>query len=160
MSRSSCHVVVVGDARVGKTSLISRYVDRSFPDKPQDVAEEYRERLVELEEGRIVTLRLWECPSNGDFHPAQQRRIEGIVVVFDMTDHVSWDNVSQYLRVADRSFLDITSLPLATKPICDRRSTLRWWPTLLYGIRCNLWRHLQRKVRMLRNCSLLLFGGA
>ena len=56
-----CIVVLVGDASVGKTCLLNRYIKNEFPkQKAPTVGVEFATKVVELEKGTKVKAQIWD----------------------------------------------------------------------------------------------------
>ncbi|KAK7200127.1 ras-related protein Rab21 [Novymonas esmeraldas] len=98
MKGHSFKVVLLGDGRVGKTSLISRYVHNSFDDREVSTvqASMYSSRAVPINDPsnapgaiREVDLALWDTAGQERFHalaPMYYRNADGAIVVYDVTD--------------------------------------------------------------------------
>ncbi|EPY22953.1 Rab family, other, partial [Strigomonas culicis] len=93
MAEPSYKVVLLGEGRVGKTSLISRYVNERFNEQePSTVqATMYSTKTVALEDAPAATvlLNLWDTAGQERFHalaPIYYRQAEGAVLVYDVTD--------------------------------------------------------------------------
>ena len=103
-------VLVLGEAGVGKTSIITRFLDpkNSFPTFPQPSTidtEDHFERLrfrnnsVHLHLVDVGDRRFSTATS---FVPQIFRRVRGAVVVFDVTSEVSFLDVRKWLEVLKR----------------------------------------------------------
>ncbi|KPA78213.1 small GTPase putativesimilar to Ras-related protein Rab-21 [Leptomonas pyrrhocoris] len=91
-------VVLLGEGRVGKTSLISRYVSNSFDDKEASTvqANMYSSKAVPINDtngapGSVseVNLALWDTAGQERFHalaPMYYRNADGAIIVYDVTD--------------------------------------------------------------------------
>mmetsp|Transcript_4838 Transcript_4838/g.11822 ORF Transcript_4838/g.11822 Transcript_4838/m.11822 type:complete len:210 (+) Transcript_4838:2-631(+) len=94
-------LVVLGEGRVGKTSLLKRYVRGSFDDREaatQHAA--FLEKAVVVT-GRPVKLNLWDTAGQERFHsmaPIYYRDADGALLVYDVTDTESFDRVSKWVE--------------------------------------------------------------
>jgi Rab family, other len=98
MGGPSFKVVLLGEGRVGKTSLISRYVNNTFDDKEASTvqASMYNSKAVPLNDPtgapgtiREVNLALWDTAGQERFHalaPMYYRNADGAIIVYDITD--------------------------------------------------------------------------
>lgn len=82
-------VMVVGDKRVGKTSLVSRFIDGSFTeDRKTPKMDDRRSKTVEVE-GRRVKLQVVDAMSR-EWHLSVDtmdfRRADAIFICFDVTN--------------------------------------------------------------------------
>lgn len=91
-------VVLLGEGRVGKTSLIARYVNNTFDDKEASTvqASMYNSKAVPINDPsgapgaiREVNLALWDTAGQERFHalaPMYYRNADGAIIVYDITD--------------------------------------------------------------------------
>lgn len=98
MKGLSFKVVLLGEGRVGKTSLISRYVKNTFDDKETSTvqASMYSSKAVPINDAgsapgaiREVDLALWDTAGQERFHalaPMYYRNADGAIIVYDVTD--------------------------------------------------------------------------
>lgn len=99
MSGLTFKVVLLGEGRVGKTSLISRYVNNTFDDKEASTvqASMYNSKAVPINNDtagvpsaiREVNLALWDTAGQERFHalaPMYYRNADGAIIVYDITD--------------------------------------------------------------------------
>ena len=90
-------IVLVGDASVGKTSLITRFVDDKFEEgssKPT-VGIDYLRKMVELE-GIKVLVRFWDTAGTEKYGAVSDTAIKmaaGAVLVYDVTKRGSFDQL-------------------------------------------------------------------
>lgn len=94
-------IVILGEGRVGKTSLLRRYVKRSFDDgevSTQHAA--YLERTLTIN-GQQVQLSLWDTAGQERFHslaPMYYRDAMGALLVYDVTDIESFTRVAKWVE--------------------------------------------------------------
>ena len=94
-------VVFVGDAAVGKTQIISRYVKNFFDDDyTHTIGTEYAVKEVEINNKKIK-LQLWETTEYekyksiiGDIY----KKAEIIVLVYAINNRESFDNISDWVK--------------------------------------------------------------
>ncbi|KPI83320.1 putative small GTPase [Leptomonas seymouri] len=98
MSALAFKVVLLGEGRVGKTSLISRYVNNTFDEKEASTvqASMYSSKAVPINDpsgapGAMseVNLALWDTAGQERFHalaPMYYRSADGAIIVYDVTD--------------------------------------------------------------------------
>jgi len=92
-------IVVLGEARVGKTSLLRRFVKRSFDEgeAPTNPSSVYVEKCLSIRGGQ-VQLSLWDTAGQERFHslaPIYFRDADGALLVYDL------HNVDSFRRVAN-----------------------------------------------------------
>ncbi len=104
--------LMVGDTGVGKTALIERLVDDTFSNSLRaDIKFDYKERTVFIDNS-IIKLQVWDYLStncqrqqyplrNIPQNPAS-RGAHGFVVVFDLTEQLSYNNAKLWLNEIER----------------------------------------------------------
>eukprot|EP00696_Hemimastix_kukwesjijk_P010275 gnl/Hemi2/22953_TR7684_c0_g1_i1.p1 gnl/Hemi2/22953_TR7684_c0_g1~~gnl/Hemi2/22953_TR7684_c0_g1_i1.p1 ORF type:complete len:227 (-),score=44.59 gnl/Hemi2/22953_TR7684_c0_g1_i1:302-982(-) len=99
-------VVLLGQARVGKTSLIARYVNDTFDDNQASTAppprthSSYLSKRLSVEQ-RNVVLNLWDTAGQERFHslgPIYYRDADAAILVYDITDADSFVRVQDYVK--------------------------------------------------------------
>ena len=94
-------IVVVGDAAVGKTSLMFRFVHGSFKkDYKMTIGVNFATKLVDLD-GVKVKLSIWDTAGQERFHfllPSYYDGSSGGLVVFDVTRRDSFLNLPKWLE--------------------------------------------------------------
>lgn len=96
-------VMSIGSRGAGKTALLSRYTRNGFSeDYRRTMLSDFREVVVSVGTYRHVNLQLWE-PLQGKerckmVSPAYYRGVNPIFVMFDLTDHNSFDEVPRWLQ--------------------------------------------------------------
>merc|ERR1712159_529982 len=98
---SAFKVVLLGEGRVGKTSLLLRYVKDSFSDsQAPTVQAPYLSKPVKLENDSRVTLNVWDTAGQERFHalgPIYYRDADGALLVYDITWKESLDRVKKWV---------------------------------------------------------------
>ena len=99
-------MVVVGGIAVGKTSLIGYLLDnRPLRDPASSVGVAYSTKTLHLPSGKSVRLDVWDTAGQERFRTitsSYYRGAHGIIIVYDITDRESFDNVKQWLNEIDR----------------------------------------------------------
>eukprot|EP00420_Gonyaulax_spinifera_P026186 CAMPEP_0197898022 /NCGR_PEP_ID=MMETSP1439-20131203/43033_1 /TAXON_ID=66791 /ORGANISM="Gonyaulax spinifera, Strain CCMP409" /LENGTH=213 /DNA_ID=CAMNT_0043518703 /DNA_START=42 /DNA_END=683 /DNA_ORIENTATION=+ len=95
-------VVLVGDATVGKTHLLSRYVKGALPRTPAaTVGVEFGTRTVELPAGCTVKTQIWDTAGQERYRAitsAHYRKAAGALLVYDLTKQKSFQNCAKWLE--------------------------------------------------------------
>jgi Ras-related protein Rab-21 len=99
---SQYKVVLLGEGRVGKTSLVSRFVNDQFSDTEVSTvqANMYNKKRVSID-GKPVDISIWDTAGQERFHalgPIYYRNANGAVLVYDITDADTFDKVKMWIR--------------------------------------------------------------
>ncbi|XP_010921080.1 uncharacterized protein [Elaeis guineensis] len=94
-------LVLLGDGRVGKTSLVLRYVNNSFSEKQQaTVQASYLTKRLVIE-GVPITLSIWDTAGQERFHalgPIYYRDADAALLVYDITDNDTFVRVRKWVK--------------------------------------------------------------
>merc|ERR1712150_189402 len=95
-------VVLVGDATVGKTHLLSRYIKGSLPKAPTaTIGVEFATRTLELAEGGTIKAQLWDTAGQERYRAipsAHYRRAVGALLVYDVTRQATFQNCMKWME--------------------------------------------------------------
>ncbi|OHT00751.1 Ras family protein [Tritrichomonas foetus] len=95
--------IVIGCSGAGKTSIVRRLVDNKFVKGTQStVGIEYFTHITTIE-GRTIKMMIWDTAGQERFYTiakAYFRSALGVVLVFDITDRKSFDQLPRWLRDA------------------------------------------------------------
>lgn len=93
--------IVIGSSGVGKTSILKRLIDDQFsPDNVSTIGVEYMSTVVEID-GQAVKLQIWDTAGQEKFRSIAKsyfRHAVGVVLVYDITDRKSFDDLSLWLN--------------------------------------------------------------
>jgi len=98
---SSHKVVLLGEGRVGKTSLVLRFCRDTFTEgQPPTIQASCLERALRLGD-RTVNLVIWDTAGQERFHalgPIYYRDADAALLVFDITDTDSFKRIQGWVR--------------------------------------------------------------
>ncbi|KAJ4786082.1 Ras-related protein Rab-21 [Rhynchospora pubera] len=97
----SFKLVLLGDGRVGKTSLVVRYINNVFSEKQEATiqASYLTKRLVI--DGVPVTLSIWDTAGQERFHalgPIYYRDADAALLVYDITSSETFNRVTKWVK--------------------------------------------------------------
>ncbi|KAJ4805086.1 Ras-related protein Rab-21 [Rhynchospora pubera] len=97
----SFKLVLLGDGRVGKTSLVVRYINNVFSEKQEATiqASYLTKRLVI--DGVPVTLSIWDTAGQERFHalgPIYYRDADAALLVYDITSSEAFNRVTKWVK--------------------------------------------------------------
>nr|AAP85296.1 Rab1a [Babesia bovis] len=98
-------LVLIGDSGVGKSCVLLRFADDTFTDSYiTTIGVDFRFRTIEVE-GRRVKLQIWDTAGQERFRTitsAYYRGADAIIIVFDITDKLSFENVPSWLQEVEK----------------------------------------------------------
>lgn len=96
----SIKVVIVGDSGVGKSNILSRFVQNEFSnDSRATVGVELSTKSYRIH-GKVIKLHLWDTAGQERFKSitsSYYKGSKGAVVVYDITNPESFDHVNKWL---------------------------------------------------------------
>jgi len=97
--------IIIGDMGVGKSCIMQRFTEQRFKkDLPHTIGVEFGTMIVDIN-GELVKLQIWDTAGQERFRTitsSYYRGAHGIIVVYDITDQDSFNNVKQWLQEIDR----------------------------------------------------------
>lgn len=114
-------VLLLGDAGVGKTSLMWRFSDDVFNQTYiSTIGIDLKLRTIDVE-GKKVRLQVWDTAGQERFHAisvSYYRTAVGIMLVYDITRRRSFENIAKWLRnIDEHAQEDVVKLLIGNK--CD-----------------------------------------
>jgi small GTP-binding protein len=98
--RKTFKFIVIGSSGVGKTAILKRLVDDVFTTENQStIGVEFLATTIEVE-GQPVKLQIWDTAGQERFRSiakAYFRSAIGVVLVFDLSERKSFDDLGQWL---------------------------------------------------------------
>mmetsp|Transcript_2244 Transcript_2244/g.6665 ORF Transcript_2244/g.6665 Transcript_2244/m.6665 type:complete len:208 (-) Transcript_2244:296-919(-) len=98
-------LLLIGDSGVGKSCLLLRFADDTYTDSYiSTIGVDFKIRTVDLE-GKTIKLQIWDTAGQERFRTitsSYYRGAHGIIIVYDVTDMDSFNNVKQWLSEIDR----------------------------------------------------------
>mmetsp|Transcript_20174 Transcript_20174/g.55692 ORF Transcript_20174/g.55692 Transcript_20174/m.55692 type:complete len:281 (-) Transcript_20174:431-1273(-) len=95
-------LVFLGDSSVGKTSIITRFVNDNYSGKYQaTIGIDFLSKTVYLEDGRVLKLLLWDTAGQERFRsliPSYIRDSSAALVVYDISSRTSFENSRQWIE--------------------------------------------------------------
>lgn len=98
MEQLVVRVLLVGDAGVGKTSILLRYAENSFEEQQNEFDSKYKTLTVK---GREVKLTLMDTAGQERFRTltsGSYRGVDGVFICYNVTDSSTFSNVPQWLQ--------------------------------------------------------------
>jgi len=94
-------LLVVGDAGVGKTCLITRFVDDVFSSTCKStIGVDFKATSIEMD-GKNIDLQVWDTAGQERFRAlttSYYRGAHGVILVYDVTEQASFDHLASWLK--------------------------------------------------------------
>eukprot|EP00397_Hematodinium_sp_SG-2012_P061116 GEMP01080485.1.p1 GENE.GEMP01080485.1~~GEMP01080485.1.p1 ORF type:complete len:210 (+),score=42.27 GEMP01080485.1:75-704(+) len=121
-------LLLIGDFCVGKSSLLYRLLNDNFPEasNPTTLVTMYSTRSFEQEDGKVVKLKIRDTHGLErfgieEFKSTFYRDAHGIIIVYDVTDRESFNNVKHWIQEIGRNAAEgVNKLLVGNK--CDLQS--------------------------------------
>jgi len=114
-------LLVVGDPHVGKTSLLLQYVEQTFSERPiATLGVDYKSKNIS-HNGQDYNLQIWDTAGQERLlalTASYYSAADGILLVYDVTEKDTYDNIKQWLQEIDRY------APLARKVLVGNKIDL------------------------------------
>lgn len=98
-------LLLIGDSGVGKSCLLLRFADDTYSESYiSTIGVDFKIRTIE-HDGKTIKLQIWDTAGQERFRTitsSYYRGAHGIIVVYDVTDQDSFDNVKQWLQEIER----------------------------------------------------------
>ncbi|GAB5373367.1 hypothetical protein AAMO2058_001745000 [Amorphochlora amoebiformis] len=121
-------LVLIGDSGVGKTSLLSRFVDNEFSDHYfSTIGVDFKARRMRIGDSK-VKVQIWDTAGQERFRTitsSYYRGAKGIMVVYNVADKLSFENANSWLveagKYADPSTIKLLVGNKADLPASKRK---------------------------------------
>ncbi|CAI5499162.1 unnamed protein product [Closterium sp. Naga37s-1] len=118
-------ILLIGDSAVGKSSLILRFSEDEFrSDLTSTIGVDFLIRTMEID-GEPVKMSIWDTAGQEKFRTiteAYYRNAHGIILVYDITDPKSFNNVRGWIKsIEEHSTCGVRVVLVGNKADMDNR---------------------------------------
>jgi Ras-related protein Rab-11A len=93
-------IVLIGDSGVGKTNILSRYINNEFSLATQStVGVEFGSKIIK-KNGKVIKLQIWDTAGQERYKSitsAYYKGSKGAFVVYDITRKTTYDNIDKWI---------------------------------------------------------------
>ena len=122
-SESVYKVLLLGDSKVGKTCFLMRYTDNTFQEMHMStIGLDYRLKSMTLKSGKNVKVQIWDTAGQDRFRAITKnyyKGAHGIILIYDVTNQLSFDNVSNWINQIKEEASDKVTIFLVGNKIDD-----------------------------------------
>ncbi|KAM9992349.1 hypothetical protein ACTFIY_009790 [Dictyostelium cf. discoideum] len=97
--------IFVGDSGVGKSSILLRFTEDTFTETYiSTIGVDFKIKTVYIE-GKAIKLQIWDTAGQERFrvhNNSQYRGCHAVMVVYDVTDQRSFENVAKWIQEIER----------------------------------------------------------
>eukprot|EP00435_Cladocopium_sp_Y103_P056780 s1128_g19.t1 len=118
-------ILLIGDANVGKTSLLSRFVGADFSESyTSTIGVDFKVQTLQIED-RIIKLQIWDTGGQERFAPLVRsyfRGGHGVAIVYDVAQRQSFERVRHWMdMVKEHASHDVEIMIIGNKSDLDSR---------------------------------------
>ena len=123
IKRKAIKIAMLGDSSVGKTSICTVFKDDVYSDEIlTTVGQDKFETKIQLKNGEEIKLSIYDTAGQERFHAIAVkaiRMVQGVVVVFDVTDRNTFNNVLRWLEEIENNFNKVSVVLFGNKVDVD-----------------------------------------
>lgn len=95
-------LLIIGNSGVGKSSLLERFTENQFSeDYIYTIGVDFKVRYIQSEEGQRIKIQIWDTAGQERFRTFTNsyfRGAHGVIIVYDMTDWMSFNAVNNWIK--------------------------------------------------------------
>eukprot|EP00741_Cyanophora_paradoxa_P019544 tig00021127_g18866.t1 len=113
-------VLLVGDSGVGKSSILTRFIDDKFDEnQPSTIGVDFKVKAMTLE-GKRIKLTIWDTAGQERFRTltsSYYRGAQGIILVYDVSRRHTFENLENWLKEIEQynNIKEVVMLLVANK---------------------------------------------
>ena len=94
-------LILVGDSGVGKSSLLSRYMNEVFTDQPCTIIPDFKIKKINIDSFTSVKITIWDTCGQEKYRSITKNYFndaDGIILIYDVCDRKSFENLDKWIR--------------------------------------------------------------
>ena len=156
-------ILILGDISVGKTSLVKRFLEDVFTtERSHTIGIDFSTKDIEIPEYKeTVKVKFWDTSGQESFQSitsAFYKQVDGIVILFDITNNDSFLNVDHWIqRVSDNAKEGVLFYIVGNKSDCEeeRKISKKDIENLVNKHKC---KYFEISAKMNKNISLMILS--
>jgi small GTP-binding protein len=121
IKRKAIKIAMLGDSQVGKTAICNSFMNIDFSDTTlSTIGTEKLECQMKIKNGEEIKVIIWDTAGQERFRSISLKTIktvQGVIVVFDLMNKKSFENVVNWLNQINDNFQNISIILFGNK--CD-----------------------------------------
>lgn len=102
MNNKKINLIVLGDASVGKTSLIKQYTGKGFTEEHlATMGLDFAKKTYTARDNKEHDVKVWDTAGQERFRTLTQtfyKQADGVIVAYDTTSKISFQNVNTWMK--------------------------------------------------------------
>lgn len=126
-NKLSVKIVIIGEAGVGKTSIMSKFVSNTFSEQMQPTIGCDIQSKSMLVDGRQVDVRLWDtagCERFQTMLPLYYRGCHGAILVYDTTRRDTFNKLKDWLMELENNLTNDNAIVMIVGNKIDKVSVI------------------------------------
>jgi len=113
-------ILIIGDSNVGKTNLLSRFIDNTFSrNHIATFGIEFKTKYINLN-NKIIKYQIWDTSGLEKFRKVTEsyyENVNGIIIVYDITNQNSFNSINKWIikQIQDNAKNNITKVLVGNK---------------------------------------------
>lgn len=99
-------ILFIGNSGTGKSAIVNRYVDEKFDEEfTSTIGVDFKIKSL-IHNENIIKLQIWDTAGQERFKTITSnyyRGVQGIILVFDLTDKNSYEKIDDWLKEIDKN---------------------------------------------------------
>ena len=127
-----CQLLIIGDSTVGKTSILSRFVDGTFNSNYLATVGLENVTKDEIIDDKTIRIKIWDTAGQERYKSLTKsffRNAEGVMLVYDVTNLETYENLKFWQQsIKNNMSSDMGEIPvilIGNKIDCDDREVIR-----------------------------------